>query len=460
MSRGHPSGIQLGAWFDEELEAWNAFELGVHIDRCRRCRRRVRDLERVHSALHGHPMPAPVPTTPTRSVGRLRLLVPAAVAIVFAVAVASATIGTTDNGQQTARRGGLPGGPSAPPADGPTIRPDAEVPPGGTAASPGGDTAGVPVAGRDDQPGVSPLRLGVLVATSGPLAEPSAEMVRAVRQVAEAANAGGGVSGRHVEVVAIDAADRATLRSLRSLVDVLVGGVNPVTTTVDVPWLLPADPNRAGPNVVAAEVAPLAAGSRLADELVARGLDGTVAVVVGEGPDAAFAEGIAQRLPVRTQQATSATTCDQELFELHRPGVVALAVAGPPELVERCADAAARRGWRPTGGLLVPPSAAYAGLALVPSAQLARTVLGLPWPTDNNPGAARFRSAVSDTGSYQALVAFAGAELAVDAARRYGTPTLEAIAAGTWATDLITFRGTANTSTTVVAARSGGWTRP
>ncbi len=461
MSRGHPSRVQLGAWFDEELEAWDAFELGVHIDRCWRCRRRVRDLERVQSVLRGQPAPPPLQHTATPGAfgHRLRLLVPAVAVVVLAVAVGSLTVATTDRPHEAASRADLSTTPSAPASEDPTVTPPTSPAGGVAAGSPGGSATGEPQPPTDGQQQTPPLRLGVLVATSGPLTEPSAEMVRAVRQVAAAATAGGGVSGRGVEVVVIDVADRAALGSLRTNVDVLVGGLAPTTTSVDVPWLLPADPDLVGPGVVAAELTPLAAGRRLADDLVEGGLDGTVAVVVGDGPEAALADGVAQRLPVRQQQAAAATTCDQELFELHRPGVVALAIAGPPELVERCADAAARQGWRPPGGLLVPPSAAHAGLALVPSAQLARTVLGLPWPTDTTSGAARFRTAVPDARSYQALVAFAGAELAIDVARRYGTPTLDAIAVGTWATDLIAFRGTTNTGAAVVTAHSGGWTR-
>lgn len=461
MNRGHPSRVQLGAWFDEELEAWDAFELGVHIDRCWRCRSRVRDLERVQSVLRGQPAPPPLQhnASPGAFGHRLRLLVPAVAGIVLAVAVGSLTVATTDRPHEAASRADLSTTPPAPAAEDPAVTPPT-APPGGAAGSPGGSATGEPRPPTAGQQQTPPLRLGVLVASNGPLSEPSAEMVRAVRQVAAAANAGGGVSGRGVEVVVIDAGDREALGSLRMNVDVLVGGLAPASTTVEVPWLLPADPNRAGPGVVAAELTPLAAGRRLADDLVEGGPDGTVAVVVGDGPEAALADGVAQRLPVRQQQAADATTCDQELFELHRPEVVALAIAGPPELVERCADAAARQGWRPPGGLLVPPSAAHTGLALVPSAQLARTVLGLPWPTGTSPGAARFRTAVPGARSYQALIAFAGAELAIDAARRYGTPTLDAIAAGTWSTDLITFRGTTNTGATIVTAHSGGWTRP
>jgi hypothetical protein len=239
-------------------------------------------------------------------------------------------------------------------------------------------------------------------------------------------------------------------------VDALVGGVGSAAPA-GTPWLFPADPAVGGDSVVPAETSPVEVGVRLADDLEARGIPGPVGAVVGDGPDAGLADGVASRRPTVRVAADGGGTCREPVRALRRRAVSALVVAGPPDLVERCTRAAALLGWRPPGGILVPPSAAYAHLERSPAAQGVRTVLGLPWPDSDTPGANRYRAAVPDGHSYRALVSFAAVELAIQVARAEGTVRIDRISSGRWRSDLFDLEGGHHRPRPVMVASFGTW---
>lgn len=289
------------------------------------------------------------------------------------------------------------------------------------------------------------------------MARQGEEAVRAVRAVAEAANRDGGVGGRTVEVVAVpaDGARSATPPE----VDVFVGGFGfAAVRPAGIDWILPADPRPSEPGVAAGEVGAEQAGAFLGARLEQRGVAGPVGVVVGPGPDAGLADGLAQRLPVERVAAPDVASCGNQVAELRGRGVNALAVAGPPELARHCADAAARIAWRPYGGLVLSPSAAYSHLEREWAAQDAQTAVGFPVPGSPDPGAQRFRRAVPGAGSYRALVSFAAAELALAVARETGGISAGRVSAGTWRSDLYHLESGRNAAPRPVNARFGRWT--
>lgn len=467
--RHHPSGVELGAWFDDE----GAERIGVHVTRCRRCQRRVSDIARVRAWVRASPFVAmgePSASSPPPRARRKVVAVAVAVLVVFALVLpeehdrafpprgaSTEVAGGGGQGAETAAgepsvvlEGGQLGG-----VDG--LGPDPIGGSGGAATPPdvGRDPGRVPVGGSRFRAG-RPLRLGLIVPTSGFAAMEGEEVRTVVSRPIAAANAAGGVGGFPVELVVVAAEDRAAVASLPRRVDALVGGFGLGAAPVGVPWLLPADPTIAGPEVLAAEASPRTAGVQLATLLEREGIDGPVGVVLGSAPDAALAAGLASKVVIATVPAARTGNCDGEVASLQSAGAVALAVAAEPEVAARCLQAAARAAWRPRFGVLVPPSAAYARLDVLPYAAGARTVLGLPWPTSPVPGTARFRAGTHSL-SYRALVSFAAAELAIDVARRHGALSMASITAGTWRTDLVDLVGTTNRSQSVVAAAPQAW---
>lgn len=448
--RRHPRARALAAWFDGE----DTPGVAGHVDGCERCRRRVVELRRVRAAVRGEPVPAPLPAAAR---GWRPVVAPVAVALVLvALLVATAVPGTVRAPLRAAREF----------LDG-RSEPDQAASPATTATvAPGPAPTGQPRAGTTPTtPGSKPpptsvpssaavpvLRLAVVVPTAGPLAADGAETVTAVRRVVDAANRAGGVAGRPVELVVVDAGDAGAVSRLAGSASVAVGGFG---AAPPVPWLFPADPY--APGSLAAEVPAAEAGALLAADLARRGIRGTVAAVVADGPDAALADGVERAAPVTRIAAAASSSCDSEIRAARRALPAALVLAVAPDLAGRCLDAAARLGWRPPGGVLVAPSAAYAGLERDPATAGGRTVLGLPWPTGDEPGAARFRAAVPGVGSYRALVAYAAAELAVAAARARSPLRLADLVHGTWQTDLVTLSGGANTTARIVVAGTGGW---
>lgn len=445
--RRHPNPRSLAAWFDGE----GAREVADHLVACDRCRRRVVELRRVRAAVLGQPIPPPL-----LAPGALRwrpVAAPMTIALVL-VALLAATIPSTVTGPVRAIRDffdkDTDPGEVAGPATTSTV---ASVPTDTLTPTPtrwgsgsgSGDTVTTSTPAAE-----SVLRLVVVVPAAGPMAAEGADTVRAVRQLVESANLAGGVDGRDVELVVVDAGDPSAVARLTG--SVAVGGFG---ATPPVPWLFPADPY--APGSLPAEVSPVDAGALLAGELRGSGVQGSVAVVVAAGPDAALADGVAGEMPVVRVASSAATSCDTEIQAARRALPAALALAVPPELAGRCLDAAARIGWRPPGGILLAPSAAYAGLERKATTAGARTVLGLPWPTGDEPGATRFRAAVPGARSYRALVAYAAAELAVASARATFPFVLDDLVRGTWRTDLVSLSEGHNVTPRIVVAGQGGW---
>lgn len=443
--RRHPNPRSLAAWFDGE----GVSDVADHLVACDRCRRRVVELRRVRAAVLGQPVPAPLLSP--GALGWRAVAAPMAIALVL-VALLAAAVPSTVTGPVRAVRdffgNDTDRGEVAGPATTSTVAsvPTDTLTPTPTRPGSGpGDTVTTSAPAAE-----SVLRLVVVVPAAGPLAAEGAETVTAVRQLVESANLAGGVDGRDIELVVVDAGDAQAVARLTG--SVAVGGFG---ATPSVPWLFPADPY--APGSLSAEVSPVAAGAFLAAELKGSGVRGSVAAVVDGGPDAALADGVAGEMPVVRLASASATSCDTEIQAARRALPAALALAVPPELARRCLDAAARIGWRPPGGILLAPSAAYAGLERTATTAGARTVLGLPWPTGDEPGASRFRAAVPGVRSYRALVAYAAAELAVASARATFPFGLDDLGRGTWRTDLVVLSDGHNVTPRIVVAGQGGW---
>jgi len=283
-------------------------------------------------------------------------------------------------------------------------------------------------------------------------------VLRAVRAVVNRTNDAGGAGGRRVEVIAVPTDDDAARSDALTQVDALVGGFA-IDAPAGLPWIMPADVGLAGPDVAAAELAAEQAGAALGADLIARGGRGTVAAVVAPGADGGLAAGLARSLLVHSVEAGANTSCDQEIVALRKRDVTALALAVPPDLARRCAAAAARQGWRPSGGLLLAPSAVYAHLERELVAQGARSAVALSTPNADDAGSSRFRQSAPGCDSYRSLVSFAAAELAVGAAgASNGVLSLSAVRDRRWHSDLYDVDGGRHTTTHVVAVRFGRWT--
>ncbi|HVW33101.1 MAG TPA: ABC transporter substrate-binding protein, partial [Acidimicrobiia bacterium] len=307
-------------------------------------------------------------------------------------------------------------------------------------------------------PPSGPLRLGVPVPTRGPGSGEGDEVLRAVRAVVDKANAAGGVDGRKVDVVAVPTDDDAARTDALQRVDTLVGGFA-IDAPAGLPWVMPADTGPTGPDVTAGELAAEQSGAALGLDLAGRSNDTRlVGAIVAPGPDAGLATGLARTVAVQQVEASTDTSCDQEIIALRKRNVVALALAGPPDLARRCAAAAAREGWRPPGGLLLAPSAVYAHLERDLVAQGARSAVALPAPSTDDPGPNRFRQAAPGCDTYRSLMSFAAAELALDAARaNNGVVSLAAVRDHHWHSDLYDVDGGRQTTSHVVTIRFGRW---
>ncbi len=470
MFRAHPGKLALGAWFDGE----GPDRVGAHVLRCSRCQRHVSELSRLRSWLRTQPFVAMGEDNRVREAappahGKKPIVVLAALLAAFLVVAdkadvprqltASAPRATTTTAAAAAAAG----------AEEPPTTVAAEAPAAEPEAAPAADhaprlqpstsdagTVSQQALARARQPSATqPLRLGVIVPTRGTSAAEGTEVAEVVRQRVAAANAAGGVAGVPVELGVAAAEDAAAVAALVSRATVLVGGFG-AEAPQGIPWLLPADPAIAGDSVIPAESPARSAGIQLASLLRKQGLTGTIGVIVGPGPDAALAGGLAAKASTTTVNAQESGNCDREVATLARSGVVALAIAGSPDLAAKCMRAAFRALWRPIFGTVLAPSAAYAGLQSMPEAIGARTVLGLPWPTSAAPGAARFRS-TTESLSYRALVSYAATELAIDVARRQGGVSLESVEAGIWRNDLIDLTGLTSRANTLVVAFLGTW---
>ncbi|HVE45422.1 MAG TPA: ABC transporter substrate-binding protein [Acidimicrobiales bacterium] len=466
MIRRHPHKFAIAAWFDGE----GSESVGGHVARCGRCRRHAAELARVRSWLRAQPFVAMTDDVdePGRSKHRWRPVMVVAL-LLFAYLIAPSrddgNLGRSPRGPMGALGGGGPesGSPPPPAADEPgdpgasgTPEGDAPAPPAATRSASG------PTADNEVAAGVvrrsaanSPLTLGLIVPTSGPLGREGVEVREVVQRRVQAANASGGVAGLPVELVVASAEDPKAIGAMAGAVDAIVGGFGADVTTAT-PWIFPADPLVAGTNVVPAEAPARAVGAQLAAELRDQGPFGLVGVVVGTGPDSAMAAGLASKASVTTVTAKKNTSCLGEIATLRRSGAMILAVAGDSDLAANCIRAAARSPWHARLGPLVAPSAAYAGVASLPEATGARTVLALPWPTSSAPGAARFRATTSSE-SYRALVSYAATELAIDVARQTGTVSPASMAGRTWHSDLVELNGVVNRPGSIASALFGAW---
>ena len=458
----HPSKLDLAAWFDGE----GPDRVGGHVLRCPRCQRHVDELSRLRSWLRAQPFvdmrettdEAPAP--PERRRAR-RPLVAAAALVATMLVVAEGGDAPSGLNAAASRTTTTAAHRAAPPStervaedDLTPVVPDPVVP-ADQPATPAAPVTPTSPAPRHTTP-ASPLRLGLIIPTTGVMAAEGAEVLAVVRQRVDAANTAGGVAGVPVELSTAPAENAEAVAALADRADVLVGGFGVAAAPAGTPWLLPADPAITGPDVVPAELTSRLAGAQLADVLRRQGINGVVGVVVGSGPDSALGAGIATRTATTTVNAKEGTTCAPEVNALRRAGAVALAVAGSPDLASRCIRAAFQALWLPPFGTVLAPSAAYAGLHALPEALGARTVLGLPWPTADTPGAARFRSTTRST-SYRALVSYAATELAIEVARQKGDVSLDAVRHGAWRSDLLDLNGLESRVNNLVAVFLGTW---
>lgn len=526
--RRHPSAVLLGAWFDGECDAG----VGSHVSACERCRRHLDDLALVRGAVRGtvrRPRsPAATPgsavtrtTRRGRAGRRVRInapLVLAASAVVVALAsgplrapIESARTLLVSGGHPNHQASGSPSA-TVVSLDTPKVARARSGRPGQAASFPP-DSVVRAVPGPVALSSRS-LRLGIIVPTTGPLAVEGEAVIRAVMEAIDGANAAGGIGGHPVQLQVIPAEPATAIATAVRHVDALVGGFGTAAAPTSTLWFLPADPWLSGADVVQGEPSAERAGRALGTDLRHRDSHATVGVVVDSGPDARLAEGLASQVRTLRISTTDDSLCDREVVSLRTSGVDTLAIAGAPELALRCAAAAARIGWHPSGGLLVAPSTAYltsgaswttappgATPPKAPAASVgptssttqpaspggsssgsaqpapgppsspseapappdeqkllagARTVLDFPWPTWNDPGAARFRATTGST-SYRALVSFAAVDFTVSVARETGTLSLRAVREGSWQSDLFGFEGTTPSTDTVVEAGPGGW---
>ena len=496
LVRRHPSRRDLAAHFDGEDRPG----LADHLAGCARCQAWTGELRRVRAAVRGEPLPAAAPARLLRPAWAQPALAVVLVAGLLGGAGAAGLFGRDDTttlasrgepptvpsdaapslGPAPADAGATghppasgahpaPGSPSpsgaapsvAPPAPG--TRPPAGAGQPGPLPAAGGanpDPAPPPVADPPQEgaatPSTPPLRLAVVAPTKGFGAGEGADVVEAARRAVAAANKSRRSGGRPVELVAVGAEDGSAVEGLPGRVDALVGGFGVAGAPGGLPWVFPADPAVDGPGVIRAEQTPAEVGARLGADLVARRPDARVGVVVAGPAEAPMADGLARSVPVERVDAEPDTSCEREVAQLRRRGADVLAVAGPAGLARRCA-AAARTLGRPSEDLLLLPSAAYDRLEADPAARGARTFLGLPWPTSDEPGARRFRAAAGRdraVRSYRALVTFAAVEAAVEAAAATGSP---APATGRFRSDLYDIDGGANRAGSVVRAGFGRW---
>jgi hypothetical protein len=498
MHRRHPSPLELGAYFDGEP----VDGVSDHIARCRKCRESLDELRGVRSAVRGE-----LDLTDGSARRRARwtvALIPVAAAVALLVAVSAPPGGlpvtrVENAGESAVAPAAVPDFAPNEPSEGATASTaPADTRPGRSAApATGRTTTGGSVAGaggaqnapaqsgtglsagasgpktvpgrsatvaatgpgsRTAAPPSGPLRLGVPVPTRGPSSGEGDEVLRAVRAVVDRTNSNGGASGRRVELVVVPTDDDAARADALGRVDALVGGFA-TDVPSGLPWVMPADVAPTGPDVAAGELAAEDAGAALGADLAARSSDTRmVGAIVAAGPDAGLATGLARSVSVQQVEAATDTTCDQEMVALRKRDVGALALAVPPDLARRCVAAAARIGWRPSGGLLLAPSAVYAHFERDLVAQGARSAVALSAPNTDESGINRFRQAAPGCESYRSLMSFAAAELALDAAgTANGLLTVAAVRDRHWHSDLYDVDGGRHTTSHVVAIRFGRW---
>jgi hypothetical protein len=252
-------------------------------------------------------------------------------------------------------------------------------------------------------------------------------------------------------VTAPDAADDA--------VDVLVGGLgadrNEQRSPRTPPWVLAGAALLDGSNVVGSLPEPVSSAQRIVAALRPAV---PVTVVEGDAAESAFARATLDALGSRARSVAldDRPGCDREMAEATRSPKSSIVLAMGPTLAAECLQALTHVSsppvevGLPASSSFRPPTVGGTGpfSVLVPMA--------LPWPTWADPAAARFRRATGST-SYHAMWSFAGAELAVAAARRSTGPLTIASFAGRWETDLVTLQDGAVLARFVGVADGTGW---
>lgn len=425
--RRHPDGESLSAWYDGEVIDPR---LSAHVDGCERCWATVRRFVDVDAAVRAGPL---APRADMRSRPGMRVLAAMAAVGVAAVVLVAAPPDRGRSPQRVANAGGAASSTVAPMPVGPVDPPSALQPSqdlGAAGGTPSGAGSSPAASGVD---ATHRLRLGVPLPGGDPRSSPLAAEVWHAAQMAVAGSPG-------VEVVPVTAGDRAPAG-----IDAVVGG-----------WSAPSPVlvQTADGVIVAADPDPERAGAVLADAAV--GEAELVGVIRGSGPDAAFGDGVSASRRVVSVDLATDSSCDREVRSMLARGAVAIALAAPPPAVRTCLAAVEASGARLPRGVLVPPS-----MMLEPeSPRVAQLdvigLAGLPMPTSDTPGAARFRQRTGGR-SYRALLTFAGVELAValDAA---GPDIASAWRREpTWRGDLVAYDRGRNLGIHAVRASMDGW---
>lgn len=423
--RRHPDGQSLSAWYDGELVDPR---LSEHVDGCERCWAMVRRFVDVDDALRGAGLP---PRRDARPRPVMRAL--AAVATLGAVAAVVLVAAPMERGRSPQRVAADGASPTIAPTPAEPVDPPSTVPPSAGLGVDGATPSATGTSAATGTGAVQQLRLGV------PLPGGDARSSSLAAEVWRAATAA--AAGRlGVEVVPVTAGDPPPAG-----IDAVVGGWSPPA-----PVLL----ETADGVVVAADPDPERAGALLADAAV--GDAELVGVIRSSGPDAAFGDGVAATRRVVAAELAADSSCHREVRSVLSRGAVAIALAIPPPAVRTCLAAVEGSGARPPRGVLVPPS-----MMLEPEPPRVTELdviglVGLPMPTSDTPGAARFREQTGGR-SYRAMLTFAGVELAValDAAgpdiasawRRHPT----------WRSDLVAYDQGRNIGIHAVRASMDGW---
>ncbi len=464
----HPRGVQLTAWHDGELDD---SALSAHIESCARCWRAVATMTKVDAAVRGGTID-PVVAGPTLSPRRLPTvtagvslaLVAAAVVVMLAPAISIDASKARFFGRPAANGSGVlddssVGGPAVTTStamlesdgDRPTDRdaeregsaPSLATPPGPRPSPPSGETP--PSA-------VVALRIGLpLPGGETSTALDTADILRSARSALDAANGAGGIGGRPIELHVLDA-DALDV----SDVDLLVGGL-PGRSGADTSgrlWILPADSRVGGSNVIGVLPAPADYGRLIADAWTPAGKQRTF-ILQDSSEQRRIAEAFTAKDPGAVRLSVG-DRCEESLSEARGRGASSLVLALDRPTLEGCAAALRRIGWVPSGQLLVPGYVAF-GTSPFPPAADVRALLGVPWPTWDETGPARFRQATKSL-SYRALVTFASVELAVAVARASeGQVTGSAVLGGAWRSDLLALDGTTNVGLRPARLVPGGW---
>lgn len=468
--RRHPRGIHLTAWHDGEIDDPS---LSAHVESCARCWRAVATMTKVDAALRGSMVDrglagasaSRVGRWPTFAVGLSLALVLAAVVVMLAPAVSIDASKTRLFGRPASQGGDVLDDASPDPSvvtsstavaesegNRRTDRDAESVGPAPSLASPPPVPRPSPRSGESPPSAAVALRIGLPIpGGEASTALDTADILRSARSAVEAANGAGGIGGRQIELQVLDA-DALDV----SGVDVLVGGL-PGRSGIETRgrfWILPADPRLSGSNVLGVLPAPADYGRLIADAWTPAGKQRTF-ILQDNSEQRRIAEAFTAKDPDAVLLSVG-DRCEESLSEARGRGASSLVLALDRPTLEGCAAALRRIGWVPSGQLLVPGYVAFGPSPFPPAADV-RALLGIPWPTWDEAGPARFREATKSL-SYRALVAFASVELAVAVARASeGQVTGPDVLGGAWRSDLLALDGTTNVGLRPARLVPGGW---